>query len=142
MLENLIFVVFVIFGLITLIDLFFSDRIPAVLTSTFLFVIVASLLYVEAYGNILFGILGFIFALILYEFQYITGKADIKVITGLSMLMLNMNYLFIFIASVVVFGLFYKVGLRYLLKVEEENIPFIPSLFLIFIGMITVGGTL
>jgi len=83
--------------------------------------------------HLTFGAIAFIYAYLLYEFDFIGGVADIKVITIIGMMIANVPFLLYLIALVVVLGSLYKFIL--LAKGGEFNseIPFIPILFMIFL---------
>lgn len=84
------------------------------------------------------GIAGLIFAFLLYEFGYFEGRADIKVIVIISMMLSTIWEFYVFMSIVAVFGFIYKVGIKYALKIKDKNyeVPFIPLFFIVYVAMI------
>lgn len=86
-------------------------------------------------GNIFYGILALVFALILYESEYVGGIADIKVICMIGLTISNQINFGIFVVMVMFFGTIWKVAMKYISK-EKEECPFIPSLFIVYLGLL------
>ena len=82
---------------------------------------------------IMFGILGFILAWLLYEFNYIEKVGDIKAIVIISLMINNLYYFYNFMLLIAVFGLFY-IGISCLiLDKKKKDVAFVPLFFLIYI---------
>lgn len=105
-------------------------------------VLLTSLLFVVAFVNIQnlgIAVLLFIFAFLLYDFNYFNGKADIKTMVIIGFLINSLGWLILFITIFMVIGLIYTVFMRKILK-EKREIPFVPAIFLSY--MIFYGVTL
>ena len=90
-----------------------------------------------------FGIAGFVFAWLLYDFDYIRGIADVKALTIVSLTVSTLVQFAILMVIIGMVGLMYQlVALRFLNK-EVKNIkdffkfrdevPFIPAIFIVYI---------
>jgi len=128
-------VVLIFLAIISIIDLK-TKTLPAVLTTSLLLIV----LFVN-YNNLVFGLIAFVFALLLTEASFIWGIADIKVITTLGLMASSTSYLFILIFSIVAIGVLYKIAARYIFK-QKKEIAFTPSLFITFLILLITGGTI
>lgn len=134
--------VFVFLLIISLIDLR-TKKVPAFLTTALIFAIAMVNMVDINYGilHLSFGLLAFIFAYLLYELNFIGGVADIKVIVIIGMMIAEFSTFFIFMAMIMIFGLAYKVAWKYILKKPEDaEIPFIISLWAVYIILWINGG--
>lgn len=108
--------------------------IPSVFLTAFLFVVA-----VLHPANLFFGIMAFIMAYLLYEFDFFSGIADIKIMTMIGFLIYSMNFLFIFIGLVVVFGFLWKLFIKWRMK-KATNTAFVPVFFFIYVTLLILGG--
>lgn len=109
-----------------------------VLPSVFL----TSMLFAVAFlnpANLWFGIMAFIVAYLLYELDFFSGWADIKIMTMLGFMISTTNYLFALILLTVFFGFVWKVIIKWRLKNEKE-IAFIPVFLFVYIALYLLGG--
>lgn len=96
---------------------------------------VVCFLNIESIG---FGILAFIFAYLIYEGEFISGVADIKVITIVGLMVSSWLWLIVFIVLVLAIGMGYKIYLK--VSKKEEDFAFIPIIFIVYLILFFVGG--
>ena len=109
-----------------------------VLPSVFLTAFIFTVAFLNP-ANLWFGIMAFIIAYLLYEFDFFSGVADIKIMTMLGFLISTTNYLLLFILLTVIFGFLWKVFIKWRMK-DKEDTAFIPVFFFVYITMILLGG--
>lgn len=129
-------------GSVSIIDWKFK-KMPSVILTGLIFVV--ALVHFDQFQNGLislsFGTLAFLYALMLYEANFVGGIADVKVLTSIGLMINSMSMFFIFLIAVVIFGFGYKLIFRYALKRDKkEEIPFIPCLYAIYITLFIIGG--
>ena len=90
-------------------------------------------------ANLWFGIMAFIIAYLLYEADFFSGVADIKIMTTIGFMLSTTNYLFGLILLTVIFGTFWKILIKWRLKHEKE-VAFIPVFLFIYITLYILGG--
>ena len=132
----------VIIGILAIIDWKFKE-IPSVFLTGIIFLTAMVHFYNFEVGliSLAFGSLAFIYAWTLYEAQFIGGIADVKIITIIGLMIVNVQMFFVLMMMVILFGMAYKLTFRYILKREKtEEIPFIPCLYAVYIAMLLVGG--
>lgn len=88
--------------------------------------------------NFYYGILAGLFALLIFEFDFISGIADLKVIIMIGLMFTNFWNLAIFMGLVVVYGTIWKLLIKYILK-EKKEIAFIPVLFFTYVSCAVAG---
>ena len=108
------------------------DReIPSVLPTT-------AILFITFYfvalfpSHILYGILGFIFAWLLYEFDFYRGIADMKAVIIISLFATSVIQFGVFMLLTVGLSLIYQLIFKYGFRYKRKEIPFIPLFFIIF----------
>lgn len=111
-------------------------KIPAIFLTGALFIVA-----VINFVNLQYGIFALLLAIILYEGDFFSGLADIKVMAMMGFLVNNFNSLVIMFLLIGVYGLIYKVVLKIYHRKEKE-IAFIPVFLLTYINMLIVGGIL
>lgn len=89
--------------------------------------------------NLWFGIMAFIIAYLLYEADFFSGIADIKVMTILGFMIHTTNGLFALILLTVIFGFIWKVMIKWRFK-KAEDVAFIPVFLFCYIAMILLGS--
>jgi len=119
--------------IVSILDLKFK-KIPSILLTSLIFMVV--FLNPE---NLIFGVLSSIFALLIYEADFIGGIADIKVIAVIGMMINSYFYFVGFILLVMVYGFFWKVINKWRNK-EDNEVAFIPALFFVYIVLWILGG--
>lgn len=83
---------------------------------------------------IIYGILAFIFAWLLYEFDWIRGVADLKAIVVIGLMLENINQFYMMMTLVVFIGMIYQLILLKILKLKyNEEVPFVPVFFFTFV---------
>ena len=90
-------------------------------------------------SNLWFGIMTFLVALLLYEADFFSGIADIKVMTTIGFLLTTTNYFFGFILLTVIFGFMWKVFIKWRLP-KEKNVAFLPVFLFIYYTLLILGG--
>ena len=97
---NLIVLLFLV--LASILDLKYK-QVPSIILTGMIFVVVVLAVVNDNTTSILFGLVGLIFSIILYEGEFIGGIADIKILSLMSMLILNELWLFGFIILISIF---------------------------------------
>ena len=90
-------------------------------------------------ANLWFGIMAFIVSLLLYEADYFSGVADIKIMTMLGFMIHTTNWLFALIVLVMVYGFVWKVLIKWR-KPKAKEVPFVPVFFFVYITLFLLGG--
>jgi len=90
-------------------------------------------------SNLWFGIMAFIIAYLLYEADFFSGVADIKIMTMIGFMLSTTNHLFGLILLTVIFGLIWKVLIKWRLK-HEKDVAFLPVFFFIYLTLFLLGG--
>jgi len=108
--------------------------IPSIMLTGMLFVVA----FLNPF-NLWFGIMAFILAYLLYEGDFFSGIADIKIMTMIGFMIPSTNYFFVFILLTIFFGMVWKVLIKWRFK-EEKDIAFIPVLFFVYITLLFIGG--
>ena len=107
---------------------------PSILLTAMLFTV--AFLYPQ---NLWFGIMGLIMAYLLYEADFFSGIADVKVMTMLAFMVSTTNWFFALVIFTVTYGLFWKVLIKFKIP-QEKDIAFIPVLLFVYITLILIGG--
>ena len=100
-------------------------------------VLVLAMLY---FHNIPFGLLAFIFGLLLIEgiyeadTPYVSGVGDLKIIVILGLTVTNMLMFGLMMIFIVIYGTFYVIGMKSLFKKEKE-VAFAPVFLAVFITL-------
>ena len=130
--QNYLIEMFVLLFLIILSYLDLKKKeFPAVLTSGALFVVALA-----KFQNIEFGLMAFILAWFLMEFDFFQGVADLKIITIMGFFTSSLGLFMIFSMLVVIFGTTYKILMVKVVKMKEtDEIAFVPVLLIIFIAL-------
>lgn len=143
--NDLAMILIVVIGIVAIIDWKFK-QIPSIFLTGILFVVMMIQLFSPstwAYFHLAGGLTFFVFAWMLYEANFIGGIADIKIITIIGLMISNYPFLFIGVLLILFYGFIYKVIFRYILKKDkEEEVPFIPCLFSVYLAMYYLGGVL
>jgi hypothetical protein len=131
-LQNYLIEMFVLLFLIVLSYLDLKKKeFPAVLTSGALFVVAFA-----KFQNIEFGVMAFILAWFLMEFDFFGGTADLKVITMMGFFISSLGLFLIYTMLIVIFGTTYKVLMVKVVKMKEtDEIAFVPVLLIIFVAL-------
>jgi len=90
-------------------------------------------------ANLWFGAMAFLMAWMLYEADFFSGVADIKIMTMIGFMLSTTNYLFGLILMTVCFGFIWKVMIKYRLR-KEKDVAFIPVFLFIYIALYMLGG--
>ena len=133
---NLIVLLFLV--LASILDLKYK-QVPSIILTGMIFVVVVLAVVNDNTTSILFGLVGLIFSIILYEGEFIGGIADIKILSLMSMLILNELWLFGFIILILLLGVCWKAINKYYFN-KKDDIAFIPLLTFVYIVLLVVGG--
>lgn len=139
---DLAMVLLFVLGVVAIIDWKFK-QVPSIFLTGILLATATIHLYNFEVGmiSIVFGILSFVYAWMLYEADFIGGMADVKVITIIGLMLVNVQMFFTMMLMIVLFGMAYKMTFKYILKYEEgKEIPFILSLYAVYIALYFIGG--
>jgi len=107
--------------------------IPSMILTGMLFVVV--MLHP---ANLFYGISAFIVAFLLYESDFYSGVADIKVMTTLGFLIASTNILFAFIIMILLYGIAWKIIQKRTGK--DKQIAFIPVFLFVYVTLLIIGG--
>jgi prepilin signal peptidase PulO-like enzyme (type II secretory pathway) len=131
---GLIVAVGVFLLLVALID-WKRKKVPSVLTTSVILLLAIFNVALMPYA-LNFGILAFAFAWLLYEFNYISGVADLKCIAIIGLTISNFRQFFAMIVLVAIFGFIYQMALMIIKKKKHgEEIPFTPVFFLVYVAL-------
>lgn len=133
MIQALIYIVFGFLLFASIIDWKFKV-LPSIILTGMLFAVA-----VLNPANLWFGIMAFMISYLLYEADFFSGVADIKIMTMIGFMLSTTNYLFGLILLTVVYGLFWKILIKWRFK-KEKDVAFIPVFFFIYIALWILGG--
>ena len=92
--------------------------------------------------KVVYGLLGAVLGLFLWELYYIGGVADIKAIVLISLIIPNLTSFFVFMILFAFTGFIYQFSIQKVMKKKKgEQIPFIPVFFVVFL-ILLLGGFL
>lgn len=136
-----------------------TKQVPSILFTSMIFVALFVAGFsrgIEAgYLSILFGVIAGTLGLLLWEMFFIGGLADVKALILMGLLCLDFANFIVMIFLVVVLGTLYQAGFKFyryqrgelegdgLLKamfLGKNEDPFLLLLFLVYVGMISIGG--
>jgi len=87
------------------------------------------------------GIMAFVFAWLLYEGEFIGGLADVKFIVIIGLLVKSVPTFFAMVLVILFVGMAYKIIVfKFLKKNKDEEIPFIPALFCVYVILFLIKG--
>ena len=114
-----------------------NKKIPSIIPTTiilFLIVTIGLRSYPSFQPDLYFGIMGFVLAWLLYEFDYFRGIADIKAIVIISLTLASLNQFYTFVTLLIFIGLMYQVVLIQVFKYKQgKEIPFMPVFFIVYV---------
>jgi len=123
--------------LMTILDIKYKTM-PSILPSLVIFFVFAMKIHYNPLG-IVYGLLGVIFALILWEFYYIEGIADLKAIVIISLCLASLTQFAIFMVVLSIYSFVYQFMIQKRFKFKKgKKIPFIPVLFCVYITMMLI----
>lgn len=105
-----------------------SKQVPAIFTTAIIL-----LLSIANIDHLQFGAIAFVFGWFLYEFEFIEGLADVKVITIIGLMLTSLYGLIALIILVTIYGTIYRAAFRLILK--KEVVAFTVPLFLIYLTL-------
>ena len=110
-----------------------TRKIPSILLTGVLVLLVAVNM-----SNIGFGILAFLFALLLYEGDFYGGMADVKIISMIGMVIPNIKFFIIFAITLMVLGMGFKLVFYWKNKKTDLEFPFVPVIALTYIILLVL----
>lgn len=116
-----------------------EKAVPAFMTTA----LILALLIINS-QNLIWGIAGFVFGWLLYEFdfsggQYVGGLADVKVLAIIGMMISNLATFASMMVMLSGFGVIAAVVRHFYYKGKEpKEFPFIPVLLLVYCGVLVV----
>lgn len=139
MIDWLFIVVLIFLGIASFLDIKYK-QLPSIMLSVLIFVVL-----VLKPENLLFGVLGFAFALVIKDLLSFNGMdfgtADMKILIVIGLLISSIKMFILFVILFAVFQFVYTILWR--LKVsKEKEMPFIPCLFFTYMAMFFAGGFL
>ena len=133
MIQSLLYIVFAFLIIASIID--WKVRVlPSIFLTAMIFTVAVLLPQ-----NLWFGVMAFIVSYLLYESEFFSGIADIKIMSMLGFMVSTTNYLFLLIILTVVFGFIWKVFIKWRLP-KEKDCAFIPTFVFVFIALYLLGG--
>jgi hypothetical protein len=131
----LLVIVGLFLAIVSVLDLRFRV-LPSVLLTTMLFVVA----FLNP-ANLWFGIMSYIIAYLLWEFDFFSGTADIKVMTTLGFMIPTTTWMFVLMFLTVLFGLIWKIIIRFgLKKSKKEDYAFLPVFVFVYLALLILGG--
>lgn len=112
-----------------------TKKVPAILTTA----IILLLCFVN-FNNIMFGAIAFVFGWLLYEFEFIEGLADVKVITIIGLMITSLFGIAALIILVTIYGAIFRAAYGLILK--KKAVAFTLPLFLIYLTLWALSGRL
>lgn len=130
-----------IFILLSIVDIIWK-KFPSGFTTGLLFMTVVASYIDRGDAAIILGLFSFIIGWMMLEFGTpIKGVADLKIITMIGCVMLDIRFMFIFIAILMVYGLVYQgIMLKVFNLNSDDEIPFIPIITICYITLLLIGG--
>ena len=129
--------ILLIIGMILLIFSIIDWRvraIPSIFLTAMLFMV--AIIYP---ANLWFGIMAFIMAYMLFEADFFGGVADIKIMTMVGLMISSINWLFLYIGLIMVFGMVWKIVVKWRMRKSKQT-AFVPVFLFVYIAMIWLGG--
>lgn len=108
--------------------------IPSIFLTAMLFVV--AFLYP---ANLWFGIMSFIMAYLLFEAEFFGGVADIKIMTMVGLMISTISWLMLYIGLIMVFGMIWKILIKWRLKHEKET-AFVPVFLFVYLALWILRG--
>ena len=105
-------------------------------------ILLTAMLFAVAFlnpANLWFGVMGLIMAILLYEADFFSGMADIKIMTMLAFMISTMTYFMIFVILIVLFGFVWKLMIK-LRNRRAKTCPFVPVFLFVYITLYMIGG--
>jgi len=90
-------------------------------------------------ANLWFGIMAFIMGYLLMEADFFSGVADLKIMTLIGFMLSTTNYLLGFILLTVIFGVIWKILIKWRLP-KEKDVAFVPVFLFLYFTLYLVGG--
>jgi hypothetical protein len=130
-----------IFVLLSVVDIIWK-KFPSGFMTGLLFMTVVGSYFNRGDIAIIFGLFAFIIAWMMLEFGTpIKGVADLKIITMIGCVILDLRFLFLFIVILMVYGFVYQTIMVKLFNLNSEaEVAFIPIITLCYITLLVLGG--
>ena len=125
-------IVLLFLAVISFIDIKYKE-IPSIILTGIIFVV----LFFN-FNNLQFGLIAFVLAYMLYEGGFISGIADIKMITLVGLMMNSYFYFAVFVILLLVLGMAVKLYMKY--KNKDTEFAFIPIISICYALLLLAGG--
>jgi len=137
MIDFFVWIILAFIIVVSIID-FKVKAIPSIFLTSFLFAVA-----VIHPANLIYGLCGFIMAILLFESGFFGGIGDIKVMTIVAFMISNMKDLFILIFFVMLIGIIWKYYFYLQFKARRKKLPdefpFIPVFAFTYIILMILG---
>ena len=131
MIDTTVLAVFLILLVASVLDVKVKAVPSILLSGTIVILAIARL------DNLIFGILALAYGLFLMDADFMRGKADIKVIVIIGLMISTLYGFLIMMLFVVFYGVAYKFGIYYTMKPKKDiEVPFVPILFAVYIALV------
>lgn len=90
-------------------------------------------------ANLFFGLMALLMAWLLYEADFFSGMADIKIMAMIGFMIPTTWFLLLYIALVCILGFVWKLIIKWRMKSEKET-AFIPVFLFVYLSMYALGG--
>jgi len=138
MIDFFVWIILAFIIVVSIID-FKVKAIPSIFLTSFLFAVA-----VIHPANLIYGLCGFIMAILLFESGFFGGIGDIKVMTIVAFMISNMKDLFILIFFVMLIGIIWKYYFYLQFKARRKKLPdefpFIPVFAFTYIILMILGA--
>jgi len=94
-------------------------------------------LAIVMFDNLAFGILALAYGLFLMDADFMRGKADLKVMVIIGLMITSLYPFLIMMLLVVFFGVAFKFGIYFVAKPKRDiEVPFVPILFIVYVSLV------
>lgn len=95
------------------------------------------ILTIVKFNNLAFGLLALAYGLFLMDADFMRGKADIKVMVIIGLMISSLFPFLIMMLMVVFFGMVYKFAIYFTMKPKGDvEVPFVPILFAVYVSLV------
>jgi len=140
MIEWLLLAVLIVLSIVDVI----WKRFPSGFLTGLLFLVAIVAYVIQGETALALGLFSFIIGWMFLEFGVpINGVADLKVITMIGFLLLDLRFFFLFISMVMVIGFIYQIIIMKMFSLkEDQDVAFIPVITLCYITVLILGGVI
>lgn len=138
MIEWLLLAVLIVLSVVDIV----WKKFPSGFMTGLLFLVAVTAYIQRGEAALVIGLFTFIIAWAFLEFGVpINGVADLKIMTMIGFLIIDLRFLFLFIGMIMAIGLAYQLIITRFFKLKEnEEVAFIPIITLIYAALLFLGG--